>query len=111
MNRRIRKQRRARRSFHQTERATTEANGHMPLQSSAELVRIYGAIVNAITATALNAQAGLDWLSAQPPNLEEVRRSLNSIASDGNRAGEVIVRLRALPVPLRSCDCGRAPPS
>lgn len=108
MNQRIRKQRRARRSFQKMEGVTTEPNGQMPFQTSAELVRIYGAIVNAITATALNAQAGLDWLSTQPPNLEEVRRSLNSIASDGVRAGEVIVRLRALPVSCGSCECGRA---
>lgn len=96
MKQRIRKQRRARRSFEQTEGVTTEANGQMPFQASAEEVRIYGAIVNAITATTLNAQAGLDWLSVQSPNLEEVRRSLNSIASDAIRAGEAVVRLRAL---------------
>lgn len=71
----------------------TETNGQVPLQTSAELVRNYGTIANAITATVLNAQAGLDWLNAQPPDLEEVRRSLNSIANDGKRAGEVIVRV------------------
>ena len=74
----------------------TETNGRVPLQNSAELVRTYSVVVNAITATVLNAQAGLDWLNAQPPDLEEVRRSLNTIANDGKRAGDAIVRLRAL---------------
>ncbi|MEH2563693.1 hypothetical protein [Bradyrhizobium sp. AZCC 2289] len=74
----------------------TEVDGGLRLQTSAELVHTYSAIADAITATVLNAQAGLDRLSAQPPDMEEIRRSLNSIADDGKRAGEVIVRVRAL---------------
>lgn len=74
----------------------TGTNGGPPLEASAELVRSYSAVVNAITANVLNAQAGFEWLRAQPPNLEEARRSLNSIANDGKRAGEVIVRLQSL---------------
>ena len=76
-----------------TEETMTGVNGEAPLEVSAELVRIF---INAMTANALNAQAGFEWLSAQPPNLEEARRSLNSIANDAKRAGEVIVRLRSL---------------
>jgi hypothetical protein len=64
-------------------------------QTSAEFVRAHSAIVNALTATIMNAEAGLNWLSAQPPDLDEVRRALNYIANDGKRAGEVVVRLRA----------------
>jgi len=79
-----------------TEEAMTGTSGGAPLEASAELVRTYGAVVNAITANVLNAQAGFEWLNAQPPNLEEVRRSLNSVANDGKRAGEIIVRLRSL---------------
>ena len=71
-------------------------NESMLSQASAEQVRAYGAIANAITATILNARAGLDWLDAQPPNLEEIRRSLNSIASEVERAADFIVRIRAL---------------
>jgi PAS domain S-box-containing protein len=48
-----------------------------------------------ITATVTNAEAGLSWLAAQPPNLEQVRQSLDSIVSDGVRAGDVIGRIRA----------------
>jgi hypothetical protein len=79
-----------------TEETMTGTNGGPPLEASAELVRTYSAVVNAITANVLNAQAGFEWLSAQPPNLEEARRSLNSIANDAKRAGEVIVRLQSL---------------
>jgi PAS domain S-box-containing protein len=49
-----------------------------------------------ITATVANAEAGLSWLAAQPPNLEQVRQSLDCIVSDGLRAGDVIGRIRAL---------------
>ncbi|WP_342713115.1 hypothetical protein AAFG13_20100 [Bradyrhizobium sp. B124] len=62
---------------------------------SAEFVRTYGTIVDALTAMVINAEAGLSWLSAQRPDLEEVRRTLNMIAEDGKRAGEIVVRLRA----------------
>ena len=79
-----------------TERAMPAANGEDPLEAAVELVRTYIVVVNAITANVLNAQAGSEWLSAEPQNLEEVRRSLNSIADDGMRAGEALVRLRLL---------------
>jgi C4-dicarboxylate-specific signal transduction histidine kinase len=49
-----------------------------------------------IGATVTNAAAALRWLSAQPPELEEVRQALNRILKDGNRAGAVIGRVRAL---------------
>ena len=49
-----------------------------------------------IAAVATNAQAGLNWLKAQPPDLEEVRQALGSIVSDGKRASDVMDRIRAL---------------
>ena len=49
-----------------------------------------------IAATVTNASAGLRWLAAQPPDLEEARQALGRIIKDGNRAGEVIRRIRAL---------------
>jgi PAS domain S-box-containing protein len=49
-----------------------------------------------IAATVTNAQAGLRWLSAAPPNFEEARESLARIVKDGSRAGEVVGRIRAL---------------
>ena len=82
------------------EGSVSDANGQVPLQTSAEFVRTYNAqaheIVDAITAAVVSAQAGLNWLRAEPPDLEEVRQALNFIASDGQRAAELVIRLRAL---------------
>jgi len=81
----------------------SDAKGQVPLvalQTSAEFVRTYNAqaheIVDAITAAVTNAHAGLNWLRAEPPDLEEVRQVLNFIASDGKRAAEIVIRLQAL---------------
>ena len=80
----------------------SDAKGQVPLQSSAaaEFVRTYNAqaheIVDAMTAAVTSAEAGLNWLRAEPPDLEEVRKLLNFIASDGKRAAEIIIRLQAL---------------
>ena len=49
-----------------------------------------------IAATLTNAQAALRWLSSQPPNLEEVRQTLDHIVNDVKRGGEVINQIRAL---------------
>jgi PAS domain S-box-containing protein len=49
-----------------------------------------------IAAVVTNAQAGLLWLDAKPPNLAEVRQTFGWIVSDGMRAGDVIGRIRAL---------------
>jgi PAS domain S-box-containing protein len=49
-----------------------------------------------IAATVTNAHAGLRWLSARPPDLEEAKQALGRIVRDGSRAGEVIDRIRAL---------------
>jgi PAS domain S-box-containing protein len=49
-----------------------------------------------IAAVVANAQAGLLWLEARPPNIEEVRQTFGWIVNDGLRAGDVIGRIRAL---------------
>jgi PAS domain S-box-containing protein len=49
-----------------------------------------------IAAAITNANAGLRWLDARPPDLEEARQALTRIARDGNRAAEVIDRIRGL---------------
>jgi PAS domain S-box-containing protein len=59
-----------------------------------------------IAAVITNAQAGLRWLGVLRPNLEEVRQSFSRIVRDGNRAGEVIDRIRAL---VRRAPPRRAP--
>jgi C4-dicarboxylate-specific signal transduction histidine kinase len=53
-------------------------------------------VMQPIAAGITNAQAALRWLDAQPPNLEEVRQALGHIVNEGNRAGDVIDRIRAL---------------
>ncbi len=49
-----------------------------------------------IAATVTNARAGLRWLAAEPPNLDEARQTFRRIARDGDRAGAVIGRIRNL---------------
>ena len=49
-----------------------------------------------IAAAVTNAQAALRWLNTQRPDLEEARQALGRIVENGNRAGEVISRIRAL---------------
>jgi signal transduction histidine kinase len=59
-----------------------------------------------IAAVVTNAHAALRFLGGQPANLEEVRQALDRIIRDGNRAGDVIGRIRALikKVPARQAE-------
>jgi PAS domain S-box-containing protein len=49
-----------------------------------------------ITAAVTYALAARRWLSARPPNFHEVDDALSLIVKEGNRAGEVVGRIRAL---------------
>jgi PAS domain S-box-containing protein len=49
-----------------------------------------------LAAIVTNANASLRWLAANPPNLEEVREATVRIIADGNRASDVVGRVRAL---------------
>ena len=49
-----------------------------------------------LTAVVANAEACLRWLGREPPNLAAARRSAEWVINDGNRASEVIRRVRAL---------------
>src|SRR5439155_12840109 len=49
-----------------------------------------------LTAVIANANASLRWLAMAPPNLDEVREAVGRIIRDGNRASDVISRIRAL---------------
>ena len=49
-----------------------------------------------LAAVVTNGNACLRWLTREPPNLEEVREAVRRMIRDGNRAGEVIARMRAL---------------
>jgi PAS domain S-box-containing protein len=49
-----------------------------------------------ITAAVTYALAARRWLSAEPPNFHEVDDALSLIVKEGNRAGELVGRIRAL---------------
>jgi PAS domain S-box-containing protein len=58
-----------------------------------------------LTAVITNGNACLRWLSRDPSNLGEVREAVRRIIRDGNRASEVIARIRA---PLRKAEPQKA---
>ncbi len=49
-----------------------------------------------LAAVVANADACMMWLSGEPPNLEEARIAVDSIAQQGTRASEIIRRIRAM---------------
>ena len=49
-----------------------------------------------LAAVVVNGTAALRWLAHTPPNLEETRNSLKAIVQQGNRASDVIGRIRSL---------------
>ena len=49
-----------------------------------------------ITAAVTYALAARRWLNAEPPNIREADDALSLIVKEGNRAGEVVARIRAL---------------
>src|SRR5216683_2809473 len=61
-----------------------------------------------LAAIIADANACLHWLEADRPDLDSVREALAAVVKDGDRAGEVIARIRALlsrsSVAHRLCD-------
>ena len=49
-----------------------------------------------LAAVVTNADACMIWLSSEPPNLEEARAAVDSIAQQGTRASEVVRKIRAM---------------
>jgi C4-dicarboxylate-specific signal transduction histidine kinase len=49
-----------------------------------------------LAAVVTNADACMIWLSSDPPNLEEARTAVDSIAREGTRASEVVRHIRAM---------------
>ncbi len=49
-----------------------------------------------LAAVVTNADACLIWLSSDPPNLEEARAAVESIAQQGTRASDVVRHIRAM---------------
>jgi signal transduction histidine kinase len=69
-------------------------------------------VMQPITAGINNAGAALHWLDSQPPKVEEARQALDEAVKEGNRAIDVIGRIRALikkAPPLKdTCDINEA---
>jgi C4-dicarboxylate-specific signal transduction histidine kinase len=87
-------QKRAERAYAQTRTELAHANrvatmGHLTASIAHEINQPIGAAVT-------YANAGLNWLSREEPNLEEARRSLGYIVEAGIRAGAVVDRIRAM---------------
>jgi len=49
-----------------------------------------------LAAVVTNANSSLRWLASDSPNIPEAREAIRRIIRDGNRAGDVISRMRAL---------------
>ena len=49
-----------------------------------------------LTAIVTYGDACLEWLSANPPNVEEARQAAKRVVQDGTRAGTILNRIRAL---------------
>jgi len=56
----------------------------------------------------VNANASLRWMASDSPNLVEAREAVRRIIRDGNRAGDVISRMRAL---LKKASAAKEPVS
>ena len=63
--------------------------GEMATSIAHEINQPLAAVVN-------NASACLRWLASDSPNLDEARDAAQAVVRDGNRAGEVIARIRAI---------------
>src|SRR5215831_6860164 len=94
-------QKRAERAYTQVQMELAHANrvatmGQLTASIAHEINQPIGAAIT-------YAKAALNWLRPEPPNLEEARRSLDTIVEAGIRAGVVIDRIRALvkKAPLR----------
>jgi PAS domain S-box-containing protein len=72
--------------------------GELAASIAHEVNQPLSAIVN-------NGSACLRWLASEEPNLDEARDAARRIIRDGNRAGQVITRIRAL---LRKTDAQKA---
>ena len=63
-----------------------------------------------LTAIVADANAALNWLAMEDPNLDVVRETLTAIVKDSERAAEVLTRIRGMlsrsSQPFQACDLG-----
>ena len=82
------------RRYQEVQMALAHANRVMTMGQIA--ASISHEIKQPIAATVTNAQAGLLWLRASPPNLDEVRQALERINKDTKHASDVMNRIHGL---------------
>jgi len=97
----ISQRKRAEEKLHQKEISLREAQNELAhvsrVTTMGELAASIAHEVNQPLAGILtNANASLRWLAGDLPNLAEARDAIRRIIRDGNRAGDVISRMRAL---------------
>ena len=53
-------------------------------------------VIQPMTAGITHARAALNWLRAEPPELDEVQRALTGVIEAGKRATDILTRIRAM---------------
>jgi signal transduction histidine kinase len=102
--------RRAEEELRRSEEALREAQSELAhvtrVMTMGELAAsIAHEISQPLTAVLTNGGVCLRWLGGEPPNLDEAREAARRVIRDGNRANEVISRIRSL---MRKTDTGKA---
>ena len=97
----ITERKRAEEELHQKEVSLREAQTELAhvsrVTTLGELAASIAHEVNQpLAGIATNASACLRWLAGELPNLDEAREAIRRIIRDGNRAGDVVSRMRAL---------------
>ena len=97
----ITERKRAEEELHQNEISLREAQSELAhvsrVTTMGELAAsIAHEVSQPLAGIVTNANASLRWLGAESPNLDEAGQSIRRIIRDGNRAGEVMSRMRAL---------------
>jgi PAS domain S-box-containing protein len=97
----INERKRAEEELHQKEISLREAQSELAHVSRVTTMGEFAASIahevsQPLAGIVTNASASLRWLGTKSPNLDEARESIRRIIRDGNRAGQVMSRMRAL---------------
>src|SRR5271166_4065236 len=97
----ITERKRAEEELHQKEVSLREAQTELAHVSRVTTMGEFAASIahevnQPLAGMVTNASASLRWLSRDSPDLDEAREAIRRIIRDGNRAGDVISRMRAL---------------
>ena len=90
----IAERKRAEESFHKTQADLAHLTRVMTMSELA--TSIAHEVNQPLAAIVTNGAAGMRWLAGEPPNIERARDSMTRIVNEGNRASEVIKRIRTL---------------